>query len=191
MAVKLSILIPTLPSRFDCFNKLVEELEEQIGNKQEVEILGLLDNKASTLGTKRTQMMQMCQGEYFVFIDDDDSVIYDFVGKVLFALKSNPNLDLLTYNVELCYMDTGRKVQCTYTLGLKKGTTKGEEYNGPPAHTHVWRTELVRDIEFPSKNFKEDTEWCNLAQKRVKTHINLDRVLYFYNFSENNTETRG
>ena len=49
--VKLSVLIPSIPSRFKRFQKLFEKINAQATN--EVEIFGLFDDKKRSIGHKR------------------------------------------------------------------------------------------------------------------------------------------
>ena len=48
----LSILIPSIPSRFKLVQKLYKTIEGQIRDR-EVEILVLIDNKKRSIGAKR------------------------------------------------------------------------------------------------------------------------------------------
>jgi hypothetical protein len=60
--VKLSILIPTVPSRVNNkFINLIENLQMQIGDKKNVEIIGLFDNKKLTVGEKKTINHRYCK----------------------------------------------------------------------------------------------------------------------------------
>lgn len=71
--IKLSILIPTVPRRKAHLERLLATLEPQLTD--EVELLVLMDNKKSLIGSKRQKMIDISQGEYIVFIDDDDEII--------------------------------------------------------------------------------------------------------------------
>ena len=193
----LSILIPTLPSRSRMFAKLVCKLEDQIPRGVDVEILGLLDNKKMSVGTKRNALLTMAIGEFFVFIDDDDDVVDDYIPVILEAIKGKPEVDLFMYQIELMYVrgsgspTTRDKVLCNYEFDCKKGgLVSPNQYVGPPTHTHVWRTERVHTVEFDSINFGEDSEWVSRAKKFVRSHVTLPRVLYFYKFDASRTETR-
>ena len=65
-------------------------------------------------------------------------------------------------------------------------------WSGPPAHTMVWRRELVKDISFNEQNFGEDVQWCDKACEKAKTEIVLTgEPLYYYQFNEATTATRG
>jgi glycosyltransferase involved in cell wall biosynthesis len=70
---QLSILIPCIPSRFEKAQKLIDKLQAQIVDKN-VEIICLIDNKLKSIGEKRDNLVQVCNGKYFMFIDDDDDI---------------------------------------------------------------------------------------------------------------------
>ena len=72
--IKLSILIPSIPSRFDRVKELVGQLEGQIGGRDDVEIIVFMDNKKRSIGRKRNDIMKLATGQYFSMIDDDDNV---------------------------------------------------------------------------------------------------------------------
>jgi len=44
--IKLSILILSIPNRLHFLKPLMEKLETQIGDRQDVEILSIMDNKS-------------------------------------------------------------------------------------------------------------------------------------------------
>ena len=78
--IKLSILIPSVHTRRNTFlPKIQDEVYRQIDelsefNKAQVEVITLSDNKKMMLGDKRNLMVEMAQGEYRQFIDDDDKI---------------------------------------------------------------------------------------------------------------------
>ena len=74
---KLSILIPSVPSRKTQMIELLDSLENQLlslGRSNDVEILVFYDNKLRTVGAKRNDLLYLAKGEYLAFIDDDDNV---------------------------------------------------------------------------------------------------------------------
>lgn len=129
------------------------------------------------------------------FIDDDDDVADEYVLRILEAIIKNPEADIITHNVRLTYIQgaPGNKadvILCKYKLGMRRPIQGRHTYEGPPAHTHAWRTEKIRDIPFPDKNYGEDWTWCQRAQACVGSQVNIDEVLYFYRFDTSKTETR-
>jgi len=195
--MRLSILIPTLPARFDLFQPLVQKLEKQIADlgTDQVEILGLLDNKKSSVGRKRNQLLDLAQGEFLTFVDDDDDVSDDYISQLLFALEV-PDIDLVLYDVLLQYQqepprNQAKEVRCRYDQGLNNGRNiRPSFYEGPPAHTHAWRASKVKHLRFPDKNFGEDSDWSLRAKTFVEKVVRIDKTLYFYKFDKARTETR-
>ena len=70
--MKLSIIIPAVPSRFEKARKLFEFM--QANSTDEVEILLLFDNKKRSIGKKREAILELAQGDYFWMVDDDDGI---------------------------------------------------------------------------------------------------------------------
>jgi len=194
--MKLSILVNMLPSRFDLSVPLLTSLNKQIeDNKatQNVEILGLLDNKNMTVGEKRNYLLMLAKGDYITFVDDDDRVADFYIEKILEALKTPVDLvlfpHLLTYVITKKNM--GKHILCEYDLSYKKGEDYAPgRYRGPPAHTHVWRYGVARCAMFEERNYQEDSHWVSEIAGHVKSVYKLEEVLYFYDFNSNRTETR-
>lgn len=180
--ILLSILIPTVPRRVKtCFSDLVTDLMIQARNRPEVEILGLYDNRRKTLSQKRNDLMGICRGKYFVFIDDDDTVHEEYVHKICNALEQHPETDVLVYYL-LYQSYTGPDYLCYYDLSYDRhfeGNPPTACFS-PPAHTHVWRKSLVADIPFPEIPYGEDCAWTAVAKHRVKNQTNIDEILYWY-----------
>jgi glycosyltransferase involved in cell wall biosynthesis len=182
--MKLSILVMTTPRRRDNVCQiLLKELERQSTGK-DVEILCLYDNKKRSVGSKRNNMLSLVNGEYLVFIDDDDWISDTYINDILEALTSGP--DLVTFNV---YFSGYGEFLCKYAKGQEIKRDR-DLYLGPPAHTHVWKTSLVKDISFEGISNGEDMDWCRKATRRAENIVNLDKVLYFYRFSREGTETQ-
>src|SRR3990172_4807579 len=101
-SVKLSILVPTIPSRLTNFYpNLMIQLLNQTKDRSDVEILSLFDNKHRSVGHKRQALIDLAQGEYLTFIDDDDRIAQTYVRDILEALYTNPNADCVVYDT-LC-----------------------------------------------------------------------------------------
>lgn len=157
---RLSILIPTLPSRREKFATLVQELERQAAGLP-VEILALYDNKTIPLGRKRNSLMDMAQGTHMVFIDDDDRVAEDYVAAVLGVIERE-DPDCLVYEQEV---RGDPPIRCRYgrELTCKQGTNW---WTGKPAHTMVWRAEIARSGRFPERSFGEDAAWVDQVDRK-------------------------
>src|SRR6185369_9881680 len=76
--MKLAILIPTLDSRVDLFNRLTAELSRQMlefDPGDNVCFIWYRDNGEMTTGAKRNKLIELAierKAEYIAFHDDDD-----------------------------------------------------------------------------------------------------------------------
>ncbi len=169
--MRLSILIPTVPSRKAKLAKLLDKLEKQVTD--EVQIICLYDNKRWSLGAKRNKLIHLADSKYICFVDDDDDVTDDYVDKILLATEQDP--DLITFNVRYT-SDSGEDYLCSYSNGER------------PAHIHVWRKENIKD--FPDKSAGEDTRWVKDNLQNITSVYTIDKVLYHYKFNSIETETQ-
>ena len=191
----LSLLIPTVPRRFDAaFPKLIHELLRQTEGRNDVEVLGLFDNRKRTIGTKRNNLLQMARGDYLAFIDDDDWVVPDYIDVLCRELRERPKIDLLLFDVQMTYPENQHPdCLCHYDLAYKFELARdGKTYRGPPAHIHVWRSSLAKQFAFPEGGhlgqYGEDTHWTGRAKLAVEHHHTLDRVMYYYRANPNTSE---
>ena len=198
--IKLSILVLTTPRRrSNLFQSIIGNLEKQAEGLP-VEIIGLYDNKKRTVGAKRNAALKMAQGEYTTFTDDDDVVAIDYVKSILDCIKANPGVDVIVFDCETTvhkegvpdenhYSKYGKDFVYSITPGVDKDGFR--QWRGKPAHTMVWRTEIAKIATFPDKNYAEDVGWVALANQLIKTEARIDKVLYYYMFNSNISETRG
>ncbi|MCK4260839.1 MAG: glycosyltransferase [Halanaerobiales bacterium] len=187
--IKLSICILTVSSRLETyFSKLIRHLEQQIGDKDDIEIAGLFDNKKRTVGSKRNAMILLAQGEYIVFIDDDDRVADDYVSSIMDTLYAHPEADCVVFDCET-KIDGGESVYSKYSIQYDY-SQDGNQWRGKPAHTMVYRTEIAKNHKYADINYGEDIDWVMRASQDVVHEIRIDKTLYFYDFNNNVTETR-
>ena len=111
--IKLSILVPTVPSRIELFYvKLMKELLRQINPyKNEIELIAFFDNKKRSIGKKRQEMINLSQGEYIVFIDDDDRISEDYISQIMTKLAQNPDTDCVVFD-SICRVNGGIEKLC-------------------------------------------------------------------------------
>jgi len=89
--MKLSILIPSIPSREDRLNRIYAKLLDQVGER-DVEILVFIDNKKRSIGLKRDALVQMSIGDYVAFVDDDDDVSDDYIDEMLIGCEAGKDV---------------------------------------------------------------------------------------------------
>lgn len=190
---KLSILIPSIPSRLHMMSRLFEKISSQIGDRQ-VEILSLLDNKRRSIGLKRDALVQSSNGRYLTFVDDDDDVATDYVDSILPALDSGSDVVVFKQQVTLnggnpfiVDFDIHHPNDATYFY-VKNKVKVYQDIRRRPFHSCVWKGDLARKVRFPDASFGEDWHWCERLLESVRTQTKIDKVLHFYNFSQAVTE---
>lgn len=191
-AIKLSILILTVPNRVgESFLSLVNHLQTQIDLEKTnaVEILGLFDNKKRTVGEKRQALLQIANGSYLVFIDDDDRVADTYIKDILLALKDDP--DCVVFDC-LCTMNNTKRIYCKYGIEYEyKDTDQDGNWFGKPAHTMVYRAAIAKKHHYQSVSVGEDVEWVKRACNEIKKQNRISKVLYYYDYNDSTSETRG
>lgn len=190
----LSILIPTVIGREKSFNELEEFLQWQISAGSlwgKVEIQNICDNKELSIGAKRNELLKLATGEYCVMIDDDDTVSYQFVEKILEALEKNP--DCVGYK-ELCIYE-GKGVKSS-EISIKHRTWQdakdGRNYytflaNGfnhvrSPFYKVPIKTDLCRKVGFKDLRYEEDREFSKAIYPLLKTEVYIDEFMYIYRY---------
>ena len=183
MTIKLSILIPTLPNRLEIFYlPLMKILLKQIEPYNNIELISLFDNKKRTIGRKRQNMIDIIQGEYVCFIDDDDRISDDYIKLIMDTLDNNPNTDCVVFWSCINQPNMEDKI-------VKFGF---EEGNNLPCHVHVWKSSIVKKYEYKNINHGEDHDWINRAINDIHHLSKIDKILYYYDARYNTTsETVG
>lgn len=179
----LSILICSIPSRFDKARKLYEDIAAMCDGL-DVEILILTDNKTRSIGSKREAIKNISTGKYFLFIDDDDS-LYS-VKEIYEACKSD--VDVITFKVK-CRNSNGSEFIVTVGLGndVEHLSKEGSyvDMKRPPFLQCAWSGKY-RAVHFPDISYSED--WEFVKQIDAKTEIHIPMVIQGYNFDPNVSE---
>ena len=190
---KLSILIPSVPSRKTQMIELLDSLENQLlslGRSNDVEILVFYDNKLRTVGAKRNDLLYLAKGEYLAFIDDDDNVSDSYFKMILEVLDTGAEIDCLVFD-QICTINDGPEMLCKYGIEYEYNDARPPDtWTGKPAHTMVWKSSLAKEILFKEKNVGEDMDWVHDASVRIVNQSRIDAALYYYKFNLAITETR-
>lgn len=190
--MKLSILILTLPSRRKTFlSNLLDILEPQVAQHNNVELLVLYDNKKRSVGEKRDSIISIANGEYIVFIDDDDIVTENYVSDIITCLNENPDTDCVVFDT-ICTIDDGIPIHCKYGIeyNYNNNATGNGFWTGKLAHTMVYNKKLVLSASFGRMNVGEDFHWVSQVHTKIKNQSRIDKVLYYYKMNNSTTETR-
>ena len=178
--MKLSILVPTVPSRIDFFYpRIMKELLKQIKPYSDIELISLFDNKKRSIGKKRQEMMNLAQGEYLVFIDDDDRISDDYVSQIMTALYNNKDTDCVVFDV-ICKINDQKEKSCKYGIEFEYGDINQSEWRGKPAHIMVYKSAIAKKHIWSDMRWAEDMDWVKRACLDIKIQARIDKVLYFY-----------
>lgn len=194
--VKLSILIPTIPSRIDSFKKLFNKIQKQIEKYQNsVEVLSIFDTKTHTVGYKRNKLLEMSKGQFITFIDDDDSISDDYIDEILRVINTHGNdIDVIAFK-QLCSLDNG-KTTFVIDADINHKANEPIPYNSPWKseykrslwHWCVFNSDKCKNIEFPDKTGFEDQEWLTKVIPTLSKQVKINKTLYHYTFSIEHTE---
>lgn len=179
-----SILIPTLQERRAQFLSLYENLRAQIeaaNLAQAVEILELCDNRESTLGAKRNQLLEKARGEFVAFVDDDDAVAENYVALICAALTRHPDVDCLGIT-GIVYFRGAHPHRFVYSAQYDHYFSRGGVYYRPPYMLNPMRRARARHCRFAETNYNEDQLWAmDLVRAKVlQREVMLDEILYHY-----------
>src|SRR5690606_2270479 len=191
--MKLSILVPSVHTRRNTFlPKIQDEIYRQIEEleylqRQQVEVLVLSDNKSIMLGDKRNLMVEMAQGKYIQFVDDDDEIHPKFISKLLDAIEHDT--DVITFYANVTINGGSGKI-CDYSIHNKRDYNTHNRYYRIPNHISCVKRELSLKSSFPSLKYAEDQAYAKLLLHHLKTEHQIKEVLYHYNYDDNVTETQ-
>jgi len=180
----LSILIPTLESRRAQCESLCSELDTQISHASAadiVEVLILRDAGRATVGAKRNQLVSKARGRFVVFVDDDDTISRDYVDQLLSALRSQPEVDCVSFTGEIDFRGAHRR-RMVHSVQFTDWHHHRGQYRRPPCHITPIRREIAGRYAFADVDYAEDMDWSlRISRDRaLKQEIILDRTLYFY-----------
>jgi hypothetical protein len=183
---QLSILIPSIPSRFDRAQKLYQDLMEKIGDR-DIEVLLFMDNKKRTIGEKRDFLKNAAKGKYFMFCDDDDQLLdLDALYQATFE-----EVDVITF-LQRCRNADGSTYIVTFGLGNQvehNQDTRGNyvDLRRPPFHVCAWHRRF-KQHSFGWVNYGEDWVFVEKALKQASLEKHLPVVVHSYNFDPLITE---
>ena len=190
--MQLSILIPSIPSRWARAQKLYTKISAMCEGK-DIEVLLFMDNKKRTVGGKRDALVQMSKGKYFMFVDDDDDLVsVDEIYQATFQ-----DVDVITFK-QLCANNDAHKTTFVVTFGIgneneiKKGSTFGTylDCKRPPYHVCAWNQKF-KVHRYPEISYGEDWVWVQKCLPEAKTEVFIDKILHRYDYDQNVSEAPG
>jgi hypothetical protein len=175
----LTILIPTIISRKDCFDELVNEFKQQIKSyRNQIEIISLCDDKEMTIGEKRNKLNAMANGKYVVQWDDDDWICEDGIDLIMKGIEKD--VDCITYDAPFNKRGLLENKLCSYSIQYYYRYDKNiDTIFLSPDQKCVIKKEIVDKIKFKEIRFKEDLEFSYDIYPYLKTEYRIEKNVYF------------
>jgi len=188
----LSILIPTVVGRERELYNLIQVLNKQDAYENGVQILVETDNKEISIGEKREILYQKSGGLFSWQIDDDDSISPNAIQLILEAIKSNPDVDCITFE-ENCQMN-GKYYKSNHSLKYPNWYGDGSHpledgfhFHRTPFYKDVIKTEIAKSVPFHRVRYGEDHLQAIDLYPHLKSEIHIDEELYYYIYEPKDT----
>ena len=177
MEILLTIGIPTIEQRKECFNQLYAELKKQsepFGNL--IEIVYICDNKEMTIGAKRQKLVDISKGKYIVMWDDDDWIHPHGIELIMEGLKSDADVISYNYSTDIPVdnvTNCNRKISIKYTNELIDGVL----FVKPDCKNPIKR-ELINKVKFRDTSWSEEFFFKMDLAPYLKTEYKIDEDIY-------------
>ncbi len=180
----LSVLIPTLEVRRTLFARVHGQLTAQAagaGLAEEVEILHLRDRGERPTGWKRNRLIELAQGEFVVFVDDDDTVSDDYLPRICDAFRSHPEIDCVGIRGIIRFRGSHPR-EFIHSIRYPDYRTYGGIYLRPPYHLNPIRRSIAGRYRFADVYYSEDIDWARSMafDRALEKEYFIDSVLYYY-----------
>ena len=193
--VVFSVLILSIPERSQKLKRIFMKLDAQVSqlnDPKSVELVCLLDNRVRSISDKRNALLSYAKGQFIAFLDDDDDISEDYITEITNTIKSDPDVDVVTFN-QKCSIN-GKRLAVTFGLnnpheGLileKSGNFKS--IKRPPYHICGWNRKIAQSEKFKpvfdsNGQSCEDIDWCIRLYPKSQKSRHINKVLHFYHYS--------
>ena len=184
--MKLSLLICTVEERKEQFEALKAKLSKMIEGYGGIEIISDCSPRYDepgglTVGEKRQLLIDLADGKYICFVDDDDDVTDNFI-KELHPLLSQ---DVDVINAKVCAYINGNKHIIDQSIYYENEQLHEGETKRYPSVMSVWSRALTKKVRFKPMNCGEDFDWTK--QMNPQSEIKVYTTWQIYNYSDEHT----
>ena len=198
-----SILICSIHSRKKLLQRLLDILLKDAGTYEhtretysehftdyyffnDIEIIVYTDSMNITIGEKRNRVIKFSTGKYLAFIDDDDTVEPDYIPQIVSKTETDP--DCIVFDA-IRYVNGVKDKQVKYGVEYRRDFNDKELYYRLPNHLMALRKEIVLAVPYAKVNFGEDSLFARSVSKYIHKQERIDKVLYHYWFSQQQSST--
>ena len=182
----LTICICTLPSRGMMFNSLVRNLSRQVSDSNlygDVELISDADIH-KTIGKKRNDLLDLANGKFVVFIDDDDSVSGDYLKQIINVIRKNNDCDCIGIKGVITF-DGNEERKWEISKDFGKWFEANNVYYRTPNHISPIRTSIAKSVGFPDISNGEDYEYSMGVLPSLHKEVKIDKEIYHYRYITN------
>lgn len=185
--VRWTIGVVTVPARRELCKRLLAQIEPQIEPYNDIELLVLEDNRKRELGPKLQAVVDIAQGEYVSFLDDDDLISDDYVESFYPFLDG---VDAVGFTGQVS-VEGGPWRNVSYSKDYGWEENSGG-FLRPHQHLSPIKTDIVRQVRWDAMgHYGCDFRWSKTMRESglIRTeNVVEDKVLYYYFASQ--TENR-
>lgn len=185
--MKWSILIPTVVTRPELFERLANRLAPQVAKyKGDVEVVVYWNNFEQQVGKIRQQMVEESKAEYVNFIDDDDLVVEDYVDTIYPLLDG---VDYIGFMVDFYTNGTKVNKPVIHSLTVDRWHETESGFYRRGVHTNPVKRELaVKYGGYDGGNYDpelgrviaEDSLYADNIGPHLKTEHYIPRPMHIY-----------
>lgn len=192
----LSILIPTIPSRYIQFHDLEREIWHQgyelhrdhpmLGQVERIwdDSKSFIDGGLS-IGKKCESLVQQATGKYCLVLHDDDWIAPNFVESIMRLCQSDK--DIVTFR-SISKLDNFWMLVDMSLEYSNEQATPSRTITRRPFPICPVRTEFAKKFQFPDTNYSEDAEWMDNVLTLCKTEAHSEEILHEYRHSNSKSE---
>ncbi len=133
------------------------------------------------LSDARNAGIESASGEWFMFVDSDDTITPDTVESLYMAASAH-NCEIAVCNIVRIYDDGATEpfYKPVSQLTVWDGQQRFETLKQPSACNKLFRADLFRDVRFPKGKFYEDTFVYHILAHRAKRIVLTGHDGYYY-----------
>ena len=180
-----SVLIPTIPGREEKLRTLIASIQEKVGRicpELRLEICIAFDNRETSIGMKRQQLLAQANGRYLSFIDDDDQITDAYIEDLKACFDGG-------FHVMRLRGQMSENFTFTHSIDIKLNDMMASQddppiFQRPPNHLNPILTDVAKYIPFKDAVLGEDVDWSLSLLKsnflETEYRSDLSRIHYLY-----------